>query len=326
MLAVTLEEPSFRDPTSGARVGERDAPQVPDGWTTVTLKAASLNHHDVWNLRGVGVDKSWLPVVMGSDGAGVDADGNDVIVYPLLASAAAGGGDETHDPKRQMLSDGIDGTFAEQVAVPKENLVPKPAELSWEAAASLPTAWLTAYRVLFTRGDLKPGQTVLVQGAGGGLATAVIALGKAAGLRVWVTARDAAKGERAVSELGADAWFEAGSRLPARVDAVVDSVGKATWAHSLKSLRPGGTVLSVGSTTGTDPDPDLSRVFLNQLTIAGVAMGTRDELRRLVQLCATAGIAPAIDTVLPLAQATEGIAKMVGGELFGKVVFRCDEA
>jgi NADPH:quinone reductase-like Zn-dependent oxidoreductase len=325
MLAVTLESPNLKDPLAAVAVGERDEPAVPDGWTVVTLRAASLNHHDVWNMRGVGVDPSWLPVVMGSDGAGVDEDGNEVIIYPLIASAAAGRGDETLDPRRRMISDGIDGTFAERVAVPRGNLIPKPASMSWETAAALPTAWLTAFRMLFGRAGLGPGDTVLVQGAGGGLSTALVQLGKAAGLRVWVTSRDAAKGERAVSELGADAWFESGARLPERVDAVMDSVGKATWSHSLKSLRPGGSLVLVGATSGADPDPDLSRIFLNNISVLGTAMGTAEELRRLVSFCDTAGIEPAVDSVHALADAREGIARMVGGEVFGKVIFRCSE-
>ena len=133
-------------------------------------------------------------------------------------------GDETLDPRRSLLSERHPGTFAERVAVPARNLVPKPPELSWEQAACLPTAWLTAYRMLFTRGRVVPGMTVLVQGAGGGVATALIALGRAAGLRVWATSRSEEKRARAVA-LGADATFEPGSRLPERVDAVMETVG-----------------------------------------------------------------------------------------------------
>jgi NADPH:quinone reductase-like Zn-dependent oxidoreductase len=320
MLALTLTAPSFKAPLSAIAVAERDSPVAPDGWATVELRAAALNHHDVWNMRGVGVDNSWLPVVLGSDGAGVDADGNEVIVYPLLADPDAGGGDETLDPRRRMLSDGIDGTFAERIVVPRRNLVAKPAELSWEAAACLPTAWLTAYRMLFGRGDLPAGSTILVQGAGGGLSTALIALGRAGGLRVWVTSRSAAKRERAL-ELGADAVFEDGARLPERVDAVMDSVGQATFRHSLRALKPGGLLVVVGATSGADVDPELTRVFLNQIRIVGVAMGTRDELRRLAVLCASAGIEPAVDSTFALADAAEGVRRMVDGEVFGKVVF-----
>src|SRR4051794_5549205 len=323
MLAVTLASPSADDPLSAVSVGERPDPSPPDGWTTVRLRTASLNHHDVWNMRGVGVDPSWLPCVLGSDGAGVDADGNEVLIHPLVADPGAGRGDETLDPRRRMISDGLDGTFAEVVAVPRRNLVAKPPGLSWQSAACLPTAWLTAYRALFGRGDLPPGSTVLVQGAGGGVATAVIALGRAAGLRVWVTSRSEDKRGRAVEELGAAAAFADGSRLPERVDMVIDSVGQATWGHSLRALRPGGTLVTVGATSGGAVDPQLSRVFLNQIRIQGVAMGTVEELRRLAVMCAHAGIEPAIDSEFALADAKEGIARMVEGRLFGKVLLRC---
>lgn len=322
MLALSLVNPSFRDPLAAVEIAERAAPEAADGWTTVDLRAASLNHHDVWNMRGVGVDPSWLPVVMGSDGAGVDAEGNEVIVYPLIADPDAGGGDETLDPRRRMISDGIDGTFAQRIAVPRRNLVPKPAGLSWETAACLGTAWLTAYRMLFGRGDLPAGSTILVQGAGGGLSTALIALGRAGGLRVWVTSRTESKRRRAVEELSADAAFEDGARLPERVDAVMDSVGEATFKHSLRALRPGGLLVTVGATSGTAIDPEISRVFLNQIRIQGVAMGTRDELRRLALLCASAGLEPAVDSTFDLADARDGIRRMVDGDVFGKVVFR----
>jgi NADPH:quinone reductase-like Zn-dependent oxidoreductase len=325
MRAVTLVSPSADDPTAAVEVGERELPTPSHGWTTVTLRAASLNHHDVWNMRGVGVDPSWLPVIMGSDGAGVDADGNEVIVYPLIADPDAGGGDETLDPHRRMISDGIDGTLAEVVAVPRRNLVPKPPELSWESAACLGTAWLTAYRMLFGTGDLPPGSTILVQGAGGGVATALIALGRAAGLRVWVTSRSEEKRRRAVEELGAHAAFADGERLPERVDAAMDSVGQATFKHSLRSLRPGGTLVTIGATSGTAVDPELTRLFLNQIRIQGVAMGTAEELRRLAVMCANTGLEPTVDSVHPLADAREGIRRMVDGDVFGKVVFRCGD-
>jgi NADPH:quinone reductase-like Zn-dependent oxidoreductase len=322
MLALSLVKPSASDPLSAVEIGDRDAPVVPDGWTTVELRSASLNHHDVWNMRGVGVQEAWLPVILGSDGAGVDADGNEVIVYPLIADPDAGGGDETLDPRRRMISDGIDGTFAQTIAVPRRNLVSKPAQLSWETAACLGTAWLTAYRMLFGRGDLPAGSTVLVQGAGGGLSTALVALGRAGGLRMWVTSRSEDKRRRAVEELGADAAFIDGERLPERVDAVMDSVGQATFKHSLRALKPGGLLVTVGATSGTNVDPELSRVFLNQIRIQGVAMGTRAELGRLAVLCATAGIVPAVDSTFALVDANEGIRRMVDGELFGKVVFQ----
>jgi NADPH:quinone reductase-like Zn-dependent oxidoreductase len=197
--------------------------------------------------------------------------------------------------------------------------VPKPVALSFEEAACLPTAWLTAYRMLFTRGAVKPGMTVLVQGAGGGVATAAIALARAAGVRIWATSRSESKRERAL-ELGADAVFESGARLPERVDVVLESVGEATWSHSLKSLKPGGAIVVCGATSGPAPSADLNRVFFLQLSVIGSTMGTAQELGQLVQLLDTAGVRPVIDRVLPLADAREGFAALDAGEVFGKVV------
>ena len=189
MLAVTCVRQSASDPLSGLEVGERPEPQAPDGWTTVRLRTAALNHHDVWSLRGVGLPADRLPMVLGCDGAGVDAEGNEVLVHAVVASPGWAG-DETLDPRRSLLSEVHDGTLAEVVAVPRHNVVPKPEGLSWEHAACLPTAWLTAYRMLFTNAGVRPGDSVLVQGAGGGVATAAIVLGKAAGLRVETDTRN----------------------------------------------------------------------------------------------------------------------------------------
>src|SRR6187200_3331158 len=210
MFAVYAQSFSSDDPLSGLVVGERPDPEVPDGWTTVDVKASSLNHHDLWSLRGVGLKEDALPMILGCDAAGLDEDGNEVLVHAVV-SHPDWTGDETLDPRRSLLSERHQGTFADTVAVPRRNLVPKPEGLSFEEAACLPTAWLTAYRMLFTRGAVKPGMTVLVQGAGGGVATAAIALGRAAGVRVWATSRSAGKRERAL-ELGADASFESGAR------------------------------------------------------------------------------------------------------------------
>ncbi|HZC14810.1 MAG TPA: zinc-binding dehydrogenase, partial [Thermoleophilaceae bacterium] len=292
---------------------------VPEGWTTVTVKAAALNHHDLWSLRGVGLGEEQLPMILGCDAAGVDEDGNEVIVHAVI-STPEWEGDETLDPRRSLLSEKHQGAFGERVAVPRRNLVPKPAELSFEEAACLPTAWLTAYRMLFTNADVPPGGTVLVQGSGGGVATAAIALGHATGLRVWATGRSEEKRERA-EQLGAAATFEAGARLPERVDAVIESVGAATWGHSLRCLRPGGTIVVCGATSGDGPPAELSRVFFLQLRVIGSTMGTRDELVRLSRFLVETGLRPEIDEVIPLKEARRGFEAMEAGKLFGKVVF-----
>jgi NADPH:quinone reductase-like Zn-dependent oxidoreductase len=286
----------------------------------VTVRAASLNHHDVWTLRGVGISADRLPIILGCDAAGVDEDGNEVVVHAVVGEGGGEGGDETLDPARSLLSERFDGTFAEKVAVPRRNLVPKPASLSFEEAACLPTAYLTAYRMLFAKSGLEPGATVLVQGAGGGVATALILLGRAAGYRVWATSRSEDKLARAL-ELGADQAFPAGSRLPERVDAVMETVGQATWAHSLRALRPGGRIVICGATSGTAPPAELNRVFFLQLSVVGSTMGTRGELARLTRFCEQTGVRPLIDRTLPLALAAEGLEAMISGDLFGKVVF-----
>lgn len=318
MLAAYAARQDPDDPLAGLEVAELPEPTVPEGWTTVAVRAASLNHHDLWSLRGVGLRAEALPMVLGCDAAGVDEDGNEVVVHGVVASGAWRG-DETLDPKRSLLSEKFPGTFSERVAVPRENLVAKPAGLSFEHAACLPTAWLTAYRMLFTRAQATPGSTVLVQGAGGGVATAAIVLGAAAGVRVWVTSRSEEKRARAL-QLGAEQAFEPGARLPERVDAVIETVGEATWAHSLRALKPGGALVVSGATSGDAPSAELTRTFFLQLRVLGSTMGSKQELERLVQLCASGAVTPVIDRTIPLADARDGFAAMAAGDLFGKVV------
>jgi NADPH:quinone reductase-like Zn-dependent oxidoreductase len=288
MLAAFVSTPAPKDPLSVLEIGDRPEPEVPDGWTTVQVKAVSLNHHDLFSLRGVGLP-GWT-------------------------------GDETLDPKRSLFSELHQGTMAEKVAVPKRNLLPKPAELSFAEAACLPTAWLTAYRMLFVKSGLRPGSTVLVQGASGGVATALIVIGKAAGYRIWVTGRSEEKRAAALA-LGADQAFESGARLPERVDGVMETVGEATWSHSVKSLKPGGVIVISGATTGFNPGAELNRVYFTQLSVIGSTMGTRDELEDLIRMCAVTGIRPAIDVDLPLTEAREGFARMIDGRTNGKIVF-----
>jgi NADPH:quinone reductase-like Zn-dependent oxidoreductase len=319
MLAAFVSKPSPDDPLSVLEVGDRPAPEAPDGWTTIDVKAASLNHHDLFSLRGVGLPVEKMPMILGCDAAGTDPDGNEVVVHSVIATPGWTG-DETLDPKRSLLSEVHQGTLAEQVVVPKRNVVPKPAELSFAEAACLPTAWLTAYRMLFVRSGLRPGSTVLVQGASGGVATALIKLGSAAGYRMWVTGRSEEKRTAALA-LGADQAFEPGARLPERVDGVMETVGEATWSHSVKSLKPGGVVVTCGATTGFNPGAELNRVFFTQLSVIGSTMGTRDELESLIQMCRVTGVRPQIDVELPLAQAAEGFARMHEGRTAGKIVF-----
>jgi len=319
VLAAYAARISPDDPLSALELGERPDPtDLLPGWTTVRLKASALNHHDIWSLRGVGLPADRLPMILGCDGAGLDAEGNEVVVHSVVSDPDFRG-DETMDPRRSLLSERYDGTFADVVAVPRRNLLPKPPALSWEEAACLPTAWLTAYRMLFTQSGVQPGGTVLVQGAGGGVATALIAIGAAAGLRMWATSRDETKRARAL-DLGAAEVFESGARLPARVDAVMETVGEPTWDHSIKCLRQGGTIVVTGATGGHQAVTDLRRVFFLQLRVVGSTMGTRDELERLISFCDRTGARPLVDTALPLERAREGFAKLAEGDVFGKVV------
>ena len=321
MLAVYAAAQSADDPISGLEVGQRPDPSPRAGWTVVDLKACGLNHHDVFSLQGVGLPADRLPMILGCDGAGVDPDGNEVIIHAVVATEGWAG-DETLDPGRTLLSELYDGTLAERVAVPARNVVPKPDGLPWTTAACLSTAWLTAYRMLFVNAGVSPGATVLVQGAGGGVATALIQMGEAAGYRMWVTSRDEAKAAKAL-EAGAAAAFQAGERLPERVDAVMETVGAATWSHSVRALKPGGTIVIAGATSGDAPaKAELSFIFFRQLRVIGSTMGTRDELERLARFVTHRGIEPIIDSVLPLAQARTGIAKLASGDVFGKIVLQ----
>ena len=318
MIAATCVSQSADDPLSGLQVGERADPHVPAGWVRVHVKAASLNHHDLWSLKGVGLPADRLPMVLGCDAAGITDDGREVVVHGLVGDPDWDG-DETLDPKRNILSEVHPGTLAGQVVVPRRNLLAKPASLSFEQAACLPTAWLTAYRMLFTQSGLRPGGRVLVQGAGGGVATAAITLARAAGMEVWATSRDESKRDRAL-EIGAHQAFETGARLPGKVDAVLETVGKATWSSSMRALRPGGTLVVSGATSGADPSADLNRLFFLQLRVLGSTMGTRSELQELLSFCEVTGVRPLIDAVLPLADARQGFERLAAGDLFGKLV------
>lgn len=305
------------DPLAGLTVGEHPDPEAREHWTTVDVRAAALNQHDLWSLRGVGLKPEQLPMVLGTDGAGVTADGREVVLHAVIGGAS-GHGVGPAEP-RSLLSERYPGTIAERVAVPTWNLVAKPAELSFVEAACVPTAWLTAYRMLFGTGRAQPGQRVLVQGAGGGVATAAIRLAAAAGLEVWVTSRDERRRARAL-ELGAAGAVGAGERLPVRVDLVVETVGAATWSHSVRSVRPGGTIVVAGATTGDPAAMEIQRVFFLEIAVLGATMGSKQDLEQLLAFLARTGVRPVVDSTVPLARVGEGLARLARGEQFGKVV------
>jgi NADPH:quinone reductase-like Zn-dependent oxidoreductase len=313
MRAAYVRTPSSTDPASAVAVGDLDEPDTPPGWATVELYAGALNMHDVWMLRGVAKQPEAGPYVLGSDGAGT-SDGQHVIVYPVLRSDGSG----RSVAHATLVSDRGHGLLAERAVVPRENLVAKPAHLSWDEAASLPTAWLTAYRMLFTKGSLVAGQTVLIQGAGGGVATAALLLARAAGATVIVTSRSEEKRARA-RDLGADVTLDTGARVPDLADVVVETVGPATFEHSLMSTRAGGAIVCCGASTGFVAEVNLARLFAREISIHGSTMGTREEFRALLELVDEHRITPVVDSTVELARVGEQVDRMIAGTAFGKL-------
>ncbi len=316
MRAVYATRPDPDAPLTALAVGDRPEPTVPDGWVRVRVAAASFNRHDLWTLRGVGIRAEQFPMILGCDGAGTLDDGTDVVIYPVIAMDTSG--DETLDPGRTLLTEKHQGTMAEFVTIPARNALLRPESLSAEQAATLGCTYLTAYRMIFVRSGLQPGDTMLVQGANGGVSTALIQLGRAAGMRVWATSRTEAGRSRAET-LGAHATFDSGARLPNRVDGVFESVGAATWGHSMKAVRPGGVVVCCGATSGPAPSADLQRLFFLQISVIGSTMGTLAELESLIRFCDIAGIVPVVDETYPLADAASALAALEHGSP-GKIV------
>jgi len=298
------------EPLRVLSVREAPEPAPPEGWVTVEVRAASLNHHDLWSLRGVGLPPDRLPMILGCDAAGVDPEGNEVVVYPVVADPG--------DPRGYSLfSERHPGTLAERVAVPRENLIAKPAGLSFLEAACLPTAWLTAFHMLTTRGRVDEGAAVLVQGAGGGVATAAVVLALAMGKRVYASSRDAGKRER-IAALGATA-IEPGARLPERVDVVIESVGAPTFDHSMKCAAPGARIVVCGATGGHLATIDLRRLFAMRLELLGSTMGSRAELAALLDLCVEREVRPIIDSTYGFTAVADAFAHLSTGDIVGKV-------
>lgn len=319
MRAVVAVSQNPDDPLAGLELREVPEPQARAGWTRIRVRAASLNPHDLWTLRGVGHPPENIPIILGCDAAGVTDDGREVLIHPVLGDPDRGGGDITLDPERALLSESIDGALADYILVPDSTVVPKPTWLSFEEAATLGVAWGTAYRMLFTRARIRAGDRVLVQGAAGGVASAAIALATAAGARVYATARSQEKRDYAVQR-GAYATFEPGARLPERVDVVIETVGEATWGHSLRSLKPGGIVVVAGATSGGMPPAELHRIFYQQLTVIGSTGCTKPEFEQLLRLLEVTGIRPHVDAVLPYADTKAGYQRLIDGDVLGKLV------
>ena len=285
----------------------------------VRLAATTVNMHDLWALRGVGVKRESFPRVLGCDITGWDDAGNEVIVTGCFGDPDAGGGDETFDPRRALVSEDLPGSFAEYTVVPARNVLPKPKWLSFRQAACLNVGWSSTYRLLFTRGHAQPGERVLIQGAGGGVATAATAMARAAGLHVTVSSRSEAKRQRAL-ELGAHEAIPTGERLREPVDLVVDTVGAATWKHSLRSVRPGGRIVTAGATTGSDAPLELTRIFYQQITVIGSTSGSRADTVRMLRFMEAARLRPVIDSVYPFERIRDAFERMQHPDLFGNVV------
>ncbi len=306
------------------RFEEAPDPVAGDGEVVVELRAAALNRRDILVRNPPSPVYDFpKPFVAGHDGAGVRRDtGEDVVVYPTV-----GWGQRDDVPTGGKFIGGpLDGTFGELIAVPEENVFPKPARLSWEEAASLPVAGMTAWRALHSVGGVEPGQTVLVLGAGSGVTTFAVAMAAQAGARVLVTSSSEEKIERS-RELGADGgvlytqgdWAAAVRELaPDGVDLVLDSVG-TTWPDSLRSLRKGGRLVVFGGTGGPMVELDVRFVYLNYLSVMGTTGASPREFGRFLETVQEGSWSPVIDSVRPLAEAEAGY-EQLSADHYGKVV------
>jgi zinc-binding alcohol dehydrogenase/oxidoreductase len=285
----------------------------------VELRAASLNHLDLWIRKGLpSVPK---PRILGADGAGVVAGTDErVVINPGIE----------HDGRITVIGEHSDGTHAELIAVPRSQVYPIPDDLAYEDAAAFPLVFETAYRMLVTKARLAEGEWILIWGIGGGVATAALAIAKALGARAVVTSSSDAKLERAL-ELGADATVNHGSEdvVAAVKDVtgggahvVVDDVGEATWAKTLNSARNDGRICVCGATTGPNPPAQLHRIWWKQLTIYGSTMGTRADFEAVYELVKSGRAKPVVDEVFPLAQAAAAHERMESGAQLGKIVLR----
>jgi NADPH:quinone reductase-like Zn-dependent oxidoreductase len=313
-------------------------PQPGPGEVVVRLKAAALNHRDVWIRKGLYAGIK-LPVILGSDGAGTvsavgpSADqkllGREVVINPGLAW---GDDDRVQGPQFRILGLPDDGTYAELVKVPASAVHPKPAGWSWEEAAALPLAGLTAYRAVVTKARVGPHDRVLVTGVGGGVSQFAVQIAKARGGRVVVTSGSDDKLARAKQQLGADggANYRTGDWVKEVVrlfggdgpDVVIDSVGGETLGKAFEVARPGGRVVTYGATTGPVPQAEVRRIFWKQLSVLGTTMGTPAEFAAMLELYGKGGMKPVVDTAFPLADAAAAQRRMEEAAQFGKIVLR----
>ncbi|HZQ66844.1 MAG TPA: zinc-binding dehydrogenase [Gaiellaceae bacterium] len=303
------------------RFEEAPDPVAGPGEVVVELRTAAVNRRDLLVRNPPGPAYQFpLPVIPGSDGAGVRRDtGEEVVVYPGLHW---GDREDAAGPEWEILGGPTDGTYAELVKVPAENVFPKPARFSWEEAAAFPLAGLTAWRALFAVGRLERGETVLVLGAGSGVSTFAVQLAAQAGARVLVTSSSEEKIDRA-KELGAEGGVlyteEGWAQAAGPVDLVLDSVG-TTWRESLAALRRGGRLVVFGGTGGPEVTLDVRALYLSWQSILGTTMGSARDFAGLLRMVDEGSWHPVIDSVRPLAEAEAAHDRMKAGEHFGKLV------
>jgi NADPH:quinone reductase-like Zn-dependent oxidoreductase len=328
------------------RHGDLPDPVPGPGEVRVRIRAGALNHLDLFVRNGIPGLTLAMPHVMGADGAGVVdlvgpgvtrvAPGDEVVLNPGICCATCEfclRGEHSLCVTFRLLGEHVWGTFAEYVVAPEINAFPRPQALSWEESAAFPLTFLTAWRMLVTKANARPGESLLILGIGGGVSLAALAIAKLLGLTVGVTSGSADKLRRA-QELGADFAIDHGAadfsretrRITGKrgVDIVLDSVGKATWRQSIASLARGGRLVTCGATTGPDPEEDLVRIFWNQLTILGSTMGTHAEFSDLLRILEGGRVRPVVDSVFPLSGARDAQRRLEEKRQFGKIVIRPD--
>jgi NADPH:quinone reductase-like Zn-dependent oxidoreductase len=324
------------------RFGEIPDPVPGAGEIRIRLVAAAMNRLDVWVLGGIPGIEPAFPHVLGADGAGVVdavgpgvsgvAPGDEVYIQPGLFCGRCEfcmQGEESMCIRYRLLGEHVSGTLAEHVVVPLTNVYRKPRGLSWSSAAAFPLAYQTAWRLTLTAGRLRAGESVLIHGVGGGVASAALQIAKYAGAYVYVTSSSPAKLDRAI-QLGADVAIDYTREnvadrireLTARrgVDLVIDNVGKETWRDSIECVRRGGRIATCGATTGNDATTPINRVYWKHISIHGSTMANRREFREVARLVEGGRIEPVIDAEIPLDAAADALRRMREGDQFGKIV------